>query len=275
MADIDELDELGARRGGERGAAVGRDQLVEVALGDHQRAAHPRHEVVDLRAVQAGRLERERQRLRRRLEGPVDRVLELLGRVRLGVAAVEEELEVAAEVLVPVVTIRLGPALVLGQLGVEGVPGAFRHRGRDRQRRRHEDRAAHPLGMVGAQQQRGRRRRAVAHDNGVRDARRVEHRERVLRGQAGAVLLGALGTVRQAAATRVERDDTEMAGEIGDLQLPEVRVDDRPRRQQQDRLLAVAEDLIGDADTTDVGEGTLVREEGTVRRLGGVRRDHD
>jgi hypothetical protein len=66
-----------------------------------------------------------------------------------------------------------------------------------------------------------------------------------------------------------------MAGEIGDLQLPEARVDDRPRRQQQDRLVALAEDLVGDADTADVGEGTLVRQEGTVCRLGGVRRDHD
>ena len=69
-----------------------------------------------------------------------------------------------------------------------------------------------------------------------------------------------LGPVRAPVAARVEGDDAEVAGEVRDLQLPEARVDDRPRREQQDRLLALAEDLVGDADTADVGEAALVRE---------------
>ena len=50
-------------------------------------------------------------------------------------------------------------------------------------------------GCSTAQQQRGARGRAVADDDGVGDAGRVEHGERVLRRHARAVLLGALGPV--------------------------------------------------------------------------------
>jgi hypothetical protein len=134
VPDIDELDELGARRVGEGAPTVRRDELVAVALGDQQRALQPAHEVVDRLAVQAGRLHGDRQRLGRRLQGPGHGVLELLGRVRLGVAALEEELEVAAEVTCPVVAVGLGPSLVLGQLGVEGVPRALGHRRSDGER---------------------------------------------------------------------------------------------------------------------------------------------
>ncbi len=119
-----------------------------------------------------------------------------------------------------------------------------------------EERAAHPLGCS-REQQPGRRRAAVHDHHAVLDAGGVEHGERVLRRHARAVCLGGVGAVGAAVAARVEGDDAEVAGQVGDLRLPEARVDDRPRREQQQRLLALAEDLVGDADAVDLGEPRL------------------
>ena len=124
-----ELDELGAGGLGEDRAAVAGDQQVLVALGDEDRAADAAHQLARGGLVHVGRLDRERERVRRALEPPADRVLDLLRRVRLRHAAAEEELEVAAEVLLPVVAVGLRPALVVGEDGLEVVAGALGPRG--------------------------------------------------------------------------------------------------------------------------------------------------
>ena len=122
VAGPGELDELGARQLGEDGAPVRRDQQVLVALHHEQRAANLLEQAEYRLAVELGRIHRQRQRVGSRVEAPGDRVLERPGRVRLGIAAAEEELEIAAEVLLPVVPVRLGPALVLGARLVNGKP---------------------------------------------------------------------------------------------------------------------------------------------------------
>src|SRR4051795_13354937 len=194
--------------------------------------------------------------------------------MRLDVAALEEEVEVAAEVPGPVVAVGLAPALVVLQLGLEGVPDALGDGRRDGQRRGHEDGAAHALWVLDGEQQRGGGRGAMADDHRVGDADRVEHGHGVLSGGARAVLVGALRAVGEAVAARIEGHDAEVARQVGDLELPEARVDDGPRRQEQDRLLAVAEDLVGDADTADIGVAALGRGERPVGRVGGARGDH-
>ena len=62
-----------------------------------------------------------------------------------------------------------------------------------------------------------------------------------------------------------------MAGEVRDLRLPVARVDDRPGRQQQDRRLALAVDLVEDAHAVALDEALLVGVAG-ARLLMGARR---
>ena len=60
------------------------------------------------------------QHLRGRLEAPVDRILDGLGRVRLGKHAAEEGFEKAAMILEPVVGVELLPAVVFVADVIEG-----------------------------------------------------------------------------------------------------------------------------------------------------------
>ncbi len=221
VADALELDQLGPGALGERRPAVGRDQVVLVALDDEQRTAQPIEQVVHRRVVEPGRVDRVRQRLRRRLERPADGVLDRLGRVRLGIAAVEEEVEIAAVVARPRVAVRARPALVVLELGVEGVAGALGERRGERQGGGEEQGAAHALGMPCGEQQRARRGAAVHADHGVGGAGGVEHGQRVLLERVGPVELRRGRAIAQPVPAPVEGDDAEVTRQVGDLELPE------------------------------------------------------
>jgi hypothetical protein len=147
-------------------------------------------------------------------------------------------------------------------------------RRRQRQRGREEQRAPHALGVVGRQQQRALCRAAVGEEHARVDADGVEHRERVALEAAGPVRLDDGRSIGASVAARVEGDHPEVLREVRHLQLPEARVDDRPRRQQQQRVLAAAEDLVGDADTVDVGEPAVLGRDGARGRFDGVRKQH-
>ena len=88
--------------------------------------------------------------------------------------------------------------------------------------------------MVGGEQQPGPAEPQWATSTQSLGAGGVEHRERVLRRACAARRRRSLvGPVGAPVAARVERDDAEVARQVGHLELPEARVDDRPRREQQ------------------------------------------
>ena len=125
--------------------------------------------------------------------------------------------------------------------------------------------------MVGGEQQGAARDRAVGDEHAAGGTGGVEDGDRVGGVLVGAVAGGRVGAVGAAAAARVERDHAEVAGEVGDLRLPEPRVDDRPGRKEEERLLALAEHLVADADAARVGVAGLVGREGPGSGVGGVR----
>ena len=188
------------------------------------------------------------QDLRRRVEPPRDRVLDLLGRVRLVEELREEELEKAAVVAQPVVAVVLRPAVVLLERRVEVVLGAPRVRRRqERERRRDRDDPEHAVGVIGGERQRVAPAARQSRDHRLLDPGGVEHGDRI-----GHVLRVGIcrllpGPVREPVPATVERHDAEMARQIVDLRLPVARVDDRPRRHQQDRRLAGAVGLPPDS----------------------------
>jgi hypothetical protein len=157
-----------------------------------------------------------RERLGRRVEPPANRVLDLLGRVRLVEALGGEELEEVAVVPLPIEAVVLRPPLVTVERLVErhvalGVAGGQSNCGCD------VDDPVHPLGMVGGDDrppQGAARQRRQGRPFG---AGRVHHRERILRELIGAVRLGADRSIRATVAPPVERDDPAVAGEIRDL----------------------------------------------------------
>ena len=67
------------------------------------------------------------------------------------------------------------------------------------------------------------------------------------------------GSVRAAVASRVVGDDPEVLGQVGHLKLPLLRMEDLPRRQEDDRWLAGSEHLVGDLDPRAVDEAVVVR----------------
>ena len=261
VADALVGDELGAGEPGELLRAIVRHEVVLVALHDQQRKVDALEHREDLVVGHARAVDRVDERLAVGVQRPADRVLDLLRRVRLAEALGHEELEVVAVVARPVVPVGLRPAVVGLQIGVEREADAGGHRRRERKCGRHEDRAAEAVAVVGAEQQ-SRGRGAAVHDHrAVVDAGGVEHRNRVALEHARAVGVRGLRPIRAAVAARVERHDAEVARQVRDLRLPEARVDDRPRREQQDRLVALAEDVVRDADAIDVGEAAALRQQ--------------
>ena len=190
---------------------------------------------------------RRDQRLRVRLEPPADAVLALLRRVRLGEALREEELEEVLVVLEPVVAVPLLPAVVV-VARLARTPGSALGRGvrrRQRQSRRDEDHACRPApGGSAASSSDAFRAARERHEHRALGAGCVHDRERI-----GGELLLAVGvglgrTIRAAVAAPVEREHAAVPREVGDLHLPVARVDDRPGRQEEDRRLARAVDLV-------------------------------
>ena len=99
-----------------------------------------------------------------------------------------------------------------------------------------EEQPAHPIGVGGRHQhapqrshatvRRGWRGRCRWRPSPRRCPRRTRRRRRPR---------GADGSVGPAVAPPVEGDDSEVAGQVGHLGLPDPRVDDRPRRGEDDR----------------------------------------
>ena len=201
---------------------------------------------------------RERQRLARRLEAPADAVLDLLRRVRLGEGLREEELEEVAVVLEPVVAVVLRPALVRLQRLVERRLHA-RPVHAERRGRRDEHGAVHALGVLGGEQGAPEGAGRQPDDHGAVGAGGVHHRDGVRDELGLGVGLDRIRAVRAAVPAAVEGHDASVPREVGDLRLPVARVDDRPRRQQQDGRVARAVDLVEDADAVALDVAVAVR----------------
>ena len=184
----------------------------------------------------------EQQRLGVGLQPPADAVLPLLGRVRLGEDLGHEELDPAAVVGQPVVPVRLLPALV-ARPSARRSPGGSGHGSAVADR---DD--ARPRGP-------GTRRRAAARAARPSTARRrppgrcrsrpsPRSRRRRTRGR---------GRPRRSpgrSARPLPRPSTVITrkcrARYGHLRLPLPGVHDRPRGEQHDRRLAVAEHLVAD-----------------------------
>jgi hypothetical protein len=167
-------------------------------------------------------------------ERPRHPVLAGLRRVRLGEGLGHEELEELAVVRAPVMGVVLGPPLVavpwLEELRTDE-PALVQ--GHPRQ-----DQPVDPLRVVRGED--GARPRAAreADERRALDARRVEDGAGLV-GDPVVVIPGR-GPVGAAVARRVEREGPEVAGEVGDLQLPDPAVDDLPGGHEEDRAGALA-----------------------------------
>ena len=244
----------------ERLAAGVVGDLVRSSVDDEQGAVQLLRELPCLLGLEQLPVLGRDQRLRRRLERPADAILDLLRRVRLAEQAREEELDEAAVVAQPEVLVVLRPALIRVVLVLPGEAGALVERlASSRVGRPDEDRALDALGMVGGEDQPALRPERVAHDRRARGRRRVQHGERV-RGELPLVVGRRLQrAVGAAVAAPVERDDAEVARQVRDLPLPLPRVDDRPRRQQEDGPRPGSVDLVEDADAVALDVPGLVR----------------
>ena len=163
----------------------------------------------------------------------------------------DEVLHEAREVPAPGRAREARPALVAARVLLKGELVPPRVVGRERRHGRGE--RDHPGDALRAQRgddQRGRGAQRQPGDHGALGRGRVEHRQRVE--HVAAVERGILRAIRAAAAARVERDHAEAPRQVRDLELPEVRGDERPRGRQQERADAGAEDLVADADPVDL-----------------------
>src|ERR1700735_867971 len=122
-----------------------------------------------------------------------------------------------------------------------------------------EDRAEHPLRgkpcelqlIAGARGEADRHRRLRAG--------RVHHRQAVAGELDGSVAAWGARAVRAPVAEAVHRKHPEVARQVGDLHLPVTRVEHRPSRQQEDRLLALAVDLVEQSLSVPFDEASPVR----------------
>jgi hypothetical protein len=67
------------------------------------------------------------------------------------------------------------------------------------------------------------------------------------------------GSIRATVTEGIPGHDPVPAGKVGDLGLPDSRVDDLPRRYEHDRRVARAVDLVEDADVVSLDEPGFVR----------------
>ncbi len=107
-----------------------------------------------------------------------------------------------------------------------------------------EDRAGHSLRGDPPQFERVLRALGETHHERPLGAGRVHYRKAIAGGLIDVVAPRVAAAVGAPVAEAVHRQHPEVAREVGDLHLPVARVDDRPGRQQEDRLLALAVDLV-------------------------------
>ena len=263
MARPVENHELAVRELREPGPGFTRSHGVVAAVDHEHRAVDPGREAprTPSSSVEA-RCELGRdQRLGVGLEAPADRVLARLRRVRLGEALREEELEELLVVLEPVVAVPLPPADVVvarlaeltaaarsrGTTGGSGRAGAMKTSFSTRS------------GWLAASVQRPFRASGERHQHGALGGGCVHHRERVGGELLLPVRVGLGRAVGAAVAATVEDEHAAVPREVRDLHLPVARVDDRPRRHEQDGRLARAVDLVVEPHAVALDVAGLVR----------------
>jgi hypothetical protein len=112
------------------------------------------------------------------------------------------------------------------------------------ERRADEDRARDPLRREPRQLQLVLSPGRDACHHRALGAGRVHHRQTVARELDGLVAPWIATSIGAAAAEPIHDEHAEVTRQVGDLHLPVARVHDRPGRQQEDRLLPLAIDLI-------------------------------
>src|SRR5690242_2827683 len=157
-------------------------------------------------------------------------------------------------------TVVFAPAMVgIAWLVEPGDPLIARRRGRERHCRSDEHHARYARWMLGGQQEAALRAQGEANDDRAVTTGGIEHGHGIGRELPLVICVRTYRAVRASVATRVERDDPVMACEVGNLHLPAPRVHDRPRRQEQNRCLAVAIHLVEDLDAVPFDESICVR----------------
>ena len=105
-------------------------------------------------------------------------------------------------------------------------------------------RAENPLGMLDAELQRLLRPTRQAQHYRTFRLRGIENGERQLGDRAHSMRLRVESSIGATVARPVERDDTEVVGQVRNLHLPETGVDDGPRRHEEQRYGPGTEDLV-------------------------------
>ena len=252
-----EQHELSAGRLGESDPPARAGDRVVSALDHEHRATDAAAQLARGFLVEPFPELRRDQGLRRRLEPPGDAVLDRLRRVRLREHVREEELEEAAVVAEPVVAVVLRPAFVGVELLVPRIELALGDRLAERHGGADEDRSFDPFRLLGRQQQRSLRAERERDERRALGAGRIHDCKRIC-GEL-ALVVAALRTIRAAVSAPVEREDAAVPREVRDLHLPVARVDDRPRRQKEDRPLPGAVDLVVEPHAVALDVAGLVR----------------
>ena len=107
-----------------------------------------------------------------------------------------------------------------------------------------EDRAEHPLGGEATELELVAGARRQTHRHCPLCAGRIHHGQAVARELDGPVATGIGRTIGVPVADAVHRQYPEVACQIGNLHLPVARMEHRPGWQQEDRVLALAVDLV-------------------------------
>ncbi len=208
------------------------------------------------------------QRVRVGLQAPFDDVVEALGRMGLVRRHGGEPLDEITEIATKVQGVELRPAARRDRFALE--PRLHPRMGHDPvaqaakraaggEPRADQDKAEHPLGVLGGEQEGALGAARETDDDRLLGPGRVKDVEGVLGELRLGICLDGAGPVALAVAARVEDDHAVMTGEVGDLHLPHPRVHERPGGAKQDRRLAVAVDLIEDADAVALDVAVLVR----------------
>jgi hypothetical protein len=145
-----------------------------------------------------------------------------------------EKVLVVAE---PVVTVELRPALVLLELVVEAMSGGIVPAG-ERDAGPDEEQAGHPLGMVRARMS----ERCAPSESDTTIARSVSGRIETASASAAYSASAYASTSAAGPSGRCHVGSKvttrKCRAKYGNLHLPDARVDDRPRRDEEDRRLA-------------------------------------
>lgn len=117
-------------------------------------------------------------------------------------------------------------------------------RAADRKQRPDENSADHPLGVVRGEPQPPLGAARDPRDECLLGIGRVHDRQGVVGELIGPVATGVRRVIRLSVAEPVKGHDAEVPGEVGDLALPVPGMEQRPRRKQQDRRIALTVELV-------------------------------